>query len=87
MKNTSCVLDRYAASGTQYNNADVWENDPDEDANQIVSFEETIFPNTVKFIKNLPIFILNHSTTYISVRCLLLEFHLLMLQSHLNVSQ
>lgn len=48
MKNTSCVLDRYAASGTQYNNADVWVNDPDEDANQIVSFEETIFPNTVK---------------------------------------
>ena len=48
MKNTSFVLDRYAASGTQYNNADVWTNDPDEDANQIVAFEETIFPNTVK---------------------------------------
>lgn len=48
MKNTSFVLDRYAASGTQYNNADVWPNDPDEDANQIVAFEETIFPNTVK---------------------------------------
>lgn len=48
MKNTSCVLDRYAASGTQYNNADVWVNDPQEDANQIIAFEETIFPNTVK---------------------------------------
>lgn len=48
MRDTSYALDRYAALGTQYNNADVWPNDPDEDANQILTFEETTFPNTVK---------------------------------------
>lgn len=48
MKDTSFALDRYAASGTQYNNADVWENVAEEDDNQVIAFEETIFPNTVK---------------------------------------